>query len=224
MRPVMATSSVLSETLRSMPTGWLSRSLTRRYSVTASRTRRRHAADCSGSRKPTSIHDERTSSATPAGRALGRREVPEVAQGVVGRDADRGVRALRAGLRARTVEVLHAVAPRAVEPREQPRRRAGVERRGHAREGRLLSRSRRHADTLRPARDIHPTTSPAPRRVGAAGGDDASRRAAAAPCGTHARARRRRRPPAAPTRMLCEPLSGRPQLRPPLGRRTRPTS
>ena len=67
MRPVMATSSVLSDTLRSMPTGWLSRSLTRRYSVTASRTRSRHAADCSGSRKPTSIHDVRTSSATPAG-------------------------------------------------------------------------------------------------------------------------------------------------------------
>ena len=159
MRPVMATSSVLSDTLRSMPTGWLSRSLTRRYSVTASRTRSRHAADCSGSRKPTSIHDERTSSATPAGVRWAAGEVPEVAQRVVGRDADRGVRALRAGLRPRTVEVLHAVAARAVEPGEQPRRRAGVERRGHAREGRLLGGSRRHADTLRTRRHATPAPS-----------------------------------------------------------------
>ena len=53
-------------------------------------------------------------------RAVAGRQVPEVAQHVVGRDADRGVGALRAGLRPRTVEVLHAVATRAVEPGEQP--------------------------------------------------------------------------------------------------------
>ena len=151
MRPVMATSSVLSETVRSMPTRLVvAVDSTEVGGDRVDATRSRHARGLVGVAEA-DVDPRRAHELGDAGRrALAGREVPQVAQRVVGRDADRGVGALRARLRPRAVEVLHAVATRAVEPGEQPRRRAGVERRGHARERRLLRRSRRHADTLRP--------------------------------------------------------------------------
>ena len=68
------------------------------------------------------------------GGALG--EVPPVAQGVVHGVAQRGVRPLAALLGHRAVEVLQAVAARAVEERQQLARARGVE--GHRHAGELL--------------------------------------------------------------------------------------
>ncbi len=76
----------------------------------------------------------------PVHRPLLHRHVPPVPQRVVHRDPEAGVRPLRGRLRLGSVEVLQAVAPRAVEVGEQAGRARGIQPLRHPGEGALPGR------------------------------------------------------------------------------------